>query len=68
MFFQKHLTIRLRENDYERICEALRYDRDGRFDSATHYVRCAVLRQLRLDEEMRKRGANEVAVGNDRSV
>jgi len=55
-FFNTHLNLKLKQNDYERICQVLKMDKFGRFDSPSHFVRCALLRQLRIEEESLKRG------------
>lgn len=49
--FDEVITVRLKKSDLKDIEKILKKDTDDRYDSQSHFIRCAIRKQLRMDFE-----------------
>lgn len=53
MFFPKMLQARITKEEYKNIKKILRADKGKRFESISHYVRCAIIEKNRKEGKIK---------------
>ena len=48
--FEESIAVRLKKSDVKDIIQILKKDSDDRYDSQSHFIRCAIRKQVREDK------------------